>query len=518
MSLWSAPPPPPATVKIPITGHALRSLSGAVLGRLLGGLLVAVSACSESVLLPVASQGVTRADSLQQGMLRPSMRSDDAFDPPCDPSFSDCLTITAYMTDVYMGYIQPRPIQFYFFGGAVGSITLVGISGTVQCNGQYGVLTAYDADSAVIMSVPLTLREPINCNNPTYNFNFTSYTQVTLVSPVPIVRAILTPMDSLEFHMSGLPPGSDTRARAQQYYWMTLGRASMALSILEAKGPNDSSSFLAGIGKKRRFKEVFGQDSVTLRARVSDPKLEPSVTWAVVGLPVNGVASPVPSTIASGVNSGFKVPAPGKARWGAAHPYVLSRTALAYEVRASAGRFTSEKKIFRQDSLDVERQEYIDLDVPQHMVPARSEFGFSEYYNDPRYRPEDNALAVVNPQFDAMFLDLKNNWAPHEFHVNSLYRTPGHNAYHVDPGKSSGSVSASWHQYGCGADIQTFPVISAASKRADIVRAQDYWEALKTTAEHLGFYTEARDPAPPGQKWRPSSGVGHVHVEIKCRK
>ncbi len=281
---------------------------------------------------------------------------------------------------------------------------------------------------------------------------------------------------------------------------------------VQATGPNQGS-FLAGIGNSKAFRKVKGEDKIALTASVPDPALGLSLTWAVSDFRDDDVLSPLPASVAPGLASSFLVPAPGKQRFKAPHPYALRKTALGYDVRGSAGGVTSDMVPVRQDVIDVERQEYIDFNVPQLMVPARSSFGPSPYYQGGDY-----AFAVRNSAFDALLAKLQAAWAPRQWTVNSLYRNPGHNAYHVNKGKSSGTVSGSWHQYGCAADIQTSPALAPNSVAKDTAAAQEFWASLQAKAVKLGFVTEARDPAPAGEKWRPSSGVGHVHVEIKCHE
>lgn len=277
------------------------------------------------------------------------------------------------------------------------------------------------------------------------------------------------------------------------------------LEIVEAKGPNEGS-FLG----KTSYRGGQGEDVVTLQARTADPSLAAQVTWKVVDWTGDQVSTPLPASVDPGIASRFLVPTPDKSRWSAPHPYDLSRTSLAYEVRAVAGALTSEPKVVRQDALDTQREEYIDLAVPQRMVPPRSAFGPSPYYTEGDY-----PVAVINAEFDRRLAQLEENWKPHRFHVNGGYRNPGHNAYHVNKGKSSGTVSGSWHQYGCAADLQVYP--ANPQTREEIQAARDFWDGLAEEARLLGFSVEQRDPNPPGEKKVPFSGIGHVHVELKCR-
>jgi hypothetical protein len=81
---------------------------------------------------------------------------------------------------------------------------------------------------------------------------------------------------------------------------------------------------------------------------------------------------------------------------------------------------------------------------------------------------------------------------------NVIYRNPVHQQLHL------GSVVNSWHQYGCAADMQTFP--APRNGPADEEAATDFWQELAELAGDRGFDVEPLS----------DSGVGHVHVEINC--
>ena len=127
----------------------------------------------------------------------------------------------------------------------------------------------------------------------------------------------------------------------------------------------------------------------------------------------------------------------------------------------------------------------------------------------------DYTVAVINPGFNSLFAALQIALQPWSLVVNSGYRNPVHNAYHVDKGRGSGAVSDSWHQYGCGDDIQTFPILPVFPTAAQLAATQSYWDAVADEALSLGFTVEPRDrdPQHPDVSF---SGVGHVHIELKC--
>ena len=372
--------------------------------------------------------------------------------------------------------------------------------GLIYCSGTYGTLTAYSSDSIPISAVRIELDDPADCSTPENPDNVTYATRVSLESDtIPIAYARLSPMVPLTFNVLGQPGG-----RASQNWWMVVERGvGKELRILAARGVNDGS-FLAGSVHESR---------VTLQGQ-TDPSIEDTVEWDVSDYAGDQTDSPLPESVAPGVSSSFKVPATSRDRWNMAHPASpsewLPRASLAYEVRLRFAAHSTGPALVRQDALDTQRQEYIDLRVPQGMVPSRASLKAHPYY-----REKDYALAVVNPTFDDLVASLALRWQPNPFVVNGLYRSPVHNAYHVTKGKSSGTVSASWHQYGCGADLQTFPGIDERSSPQELAAARHFWDGLAEEARTLGLRVEQRSPDPtkPG---KPFSGVGHVHVETQC--
>ena len=358
---------------------------------------------------------------------------------------------------------------------------------------------------APVASVEVTAYDPTMGGNAMYAYDASGATIGSAEFPGNGVPGVLTTQTRT---ISGSISEVKLIAATGDYlnYSMRVQYRGASIEIVEAKGPNDGS-FLGRIPTD--FRGASGDDMIALKAKTADPALESQVTWKVIDWPGDQVDTPVPSLVDPGLTSKFRVPAPDASRWAAPHPYQLAKTALAYEVRAVAGEYTSEPKTVRQDAMDAQRQEYIDLHVPQLMIPPRSSLGASPYYTHGDY-----ATAVINANFDAKLAQLENNWQPHQFTVNGLYRNPGHNAFHVDSGSSSGTVSASWHQYGCGADMQVYPAHPSTAR--DSAAAVIFWDGLAQEARMLGFSVEQRNPSPAGQKKKPHSGIGHVHVELKC--
>jgi hypothetical protein len=448
-------------------------------------LLLFMGACNETPVTPVSRLQAPRTPSREfQGEV-----------PSCDPSIMDCsvaLQVYAwpswYTTAAYPDVVT---LEFY---PSVRKIQLVG-TGTVLCSGDYGNLIAFAADSTQIKSVRLELRE--SCWGPSPGYAYA--TGATLLSDnVPIAYAKITPMSPLKWALPGVDPQS-----ASQNWWVVAARAVGKQIVVEANGVN-GGSFLGGRKRESR---------ITLRAKVADTSLAPSVMWNVRDYPNDQLYSPLPATVPNGASSFFFVPAPTMARWNAPHPRLReswwTMKALGYAVSAAVRNISSDSVVVRQDSLDTQRQEYIDLAIKQG-VPPRSSLKASPYY-----KKGDYALAVTNRTFDSLLAVLQEKWKPNDFTVTSLYRSPAHNAYHVDPGKSSGTISSSWHQYGCGADMQTQPYVDTTSPPRQKAAARKFWDGLAGAAKNLGLRVEQREQDPTKPK-RPWSSVGHVHVEIQC--
>lgn len=278
-----------------------------------------------------------------------------------------------------------------------------------------------------------------------------------------------------------------------------------AITITAAGGPNDGS-----------FLTRAPENVIRLQARIEPPDLGSLVKWSITDDPSDEIAAVPPSNVADGATSSFVVSRENERRdrWPRKHAVSGSLPALVIEARAwsdwNGKRYEAGAIKIRQDETDVLRQEYIDFKVPQGIIPARRALS-SHAYNGGDYK-----IAVTNTEFDTRLRSLEAAWSPHRFVVNGIFRNPVHNALHVAAGKSSGTVSASWHQYGCAADLQTYPIVNASSSAESIAAARAFWDGLRTEAILLGFSVEQRDhnPTRPAQ---PHSGVGHVHIELKCR-
>jgi hypothetical protein len=479
-----------------------QQLGARVVRRCCGYLILAAACADRPLSTSPAQRGYSHEDSLAHRLIRPQAQPRmelQGESPPCDPALADCaIPLTVYADPSWRtGASQPDSITFSFLP-AVRSIRMTG-TGLIYCSGTYGTLTAYTSDSIPITSARIELDDPADCSPPENPDNVTYATRVSLESDtIPIAYATLSPMAPLTFDVLGQP------GRASQTWWILAGRSvGKELRILEALGVNDGS-FLAGSKSESR---------VTLRAR-TDPSIEDAVTWEVSDYADDDIDSPLPPPAAQGTVSSFNVPATTHERWRSTHPQSpakwLPRASLAYEVRLRYGEHLVGPALVRQDALDTQRQEYIDLRVPQGMVPRRGSLG-----PHPFYLKGDYELAVINPAFDDLVTKLALGWKPNPFVVNGLYRNPVHNAYHVDKGKSSGTVSASWHQYGCGMDLQTLPGVDETSTPKQIAAARLFWDGLAEEARQLGLRVEQRDPDPTKPK-KPFSGVGHVHVETRC--
>ena len=264
------------------------------------------------------------------------------------------------------------------------------------------------------------------------------------------------------------------------------------------------------------FTTRAGENRLQLRAQLPAVATRGTVTWHLRGInPAEGwvlEAQPGASTI-------VELRSPPRSRWsGVKHPGELSRKALALEVTATDtadGRtYTSAPLVLEQDEISAIRQEYVDLGVGQG-IPKRSDFvNATGSHSSLAHQVANNGdyhVFMANRGFVAALDSLADAWGqPSTWQVNGFYRNPVHNAYHVARGKSSGTVPASWHQYGCAADLQVFPSTDGTSPHKDSL-ALSFWHAMASLAQDQGFSVE-----PLVANGHSFSGLGHVHVERRC--
>jgi hypothetical protein len=272
------------------------------------------------------------------------------------------------------------------------------------------------------------------------------------------------------------------------------------------------------------FTTAPGENQIHVRARLPSGVHAADVTWKVIRVIGDSSTS---VSVAPGAETVITVTNAGTARYRGPHPSTpalraarLEKQRIRYVITAEARRrgrsVPSDTLRIEQAARSAIRQEYVDLGLhygappltwfrPVSTLPAGLIYG-------------DFDVAVVNPDFDARLRKLQDAWKQDyglTWTVNSLFRNPVHNRFHVQGG-GSGPVSNSWHQFGCAADLQTYPVLSGGrASTADSARAREFWDALSQEALELDFQVEPRDknPARPGAAF---SGVGHVHIETDC--
>ncbi len=301
--------------------------------------------------------------------------------------------------------------------------------------------------------------------------------------------AALPPRDSA--HLSNGQPHGEVRIRVYR------AGQPVNVEIDTVYGPNPGTVYsLSG-----SFTTLVGENVVFLQASTTPTALGPGVAWAVVPAAQAAAETQAPEPPPQGATSQFSVPTPSNAdgRWQAyGHPGALEVKRLGYEVRArvSSGATQLQSGPLRvyQDEIDVVRQEYIDLSVLRG-VPSRGRF-LTELPTDPGLNTGDYGLMVWNNDFVVHLNDLSFQWTAFgEWRINSYYRNPTHQRFHI-PGASRPGRN-SWHLFGCAADIQTFGDDAAAR--------DEFWTKLASLADSLGFdYVEPQA----------ESGVGHVHVEF----
>ncbi|MDE3151833.1 MAG: hypothetical protein KGL93_06250 [Gemmatimonadota bacterium] len=157
-----------------------------------------------------ASRGWTHADSAAAG---------DFDRAPASDAISDgTASIVSVSPSLFQGYTQPNAIDITL-AGPVNSVTVVG-NGAIECSGDYGTLTGFDAAGTELGSVPLELIDPSDCSPPSNPDNVTYGAHATLTVSRGIIASVrITPMSPLEF------PVFDLVGHASQLYTVTLGVA-----------------------------------------------------------------------------------------------------------------------------------------------------------------------------------------------------------------------------------------------------------------------------------------------------
>ena len=311
----------------------------------------------------------------------------------------------------------------------------------------------------------------------------------------PAGRDYFTAVDTCADHLQcDFAPSSDGHMVAQSWVGSgyVAGKAEIkpaqaaAVTIVKAKGPNPGGSFTT----------YPGESTISLEAQTTPASLAPQVAWEVIDAPDDQVATDPPGFVSPGATSSFLMPVQNGGRWSeVGHNDGLDKRSLAIKVTAAAASIRSAPATVRQDLFDTIREEYIELGVVPR-VPGRGEFG-----------PHDNntgdypGAAVVNRVFDADLAPLRGDWKE-QWQVNDMYRDPLHNRYHLPSTEKADPNSK--HQYGCAADLQTFPYPRIS--QTDKAEASFFWKRLAHLAQKSGFAIEPMT----------GSGVGHVHVQKDC--
>jgi hypothetical protein len=272
------------------------------------------------------------------------------------------------------------------------------------------------------------------------------------------------------------------------------------------------------------FTTAPGENRIRLRARLPSDLGSAQVTWHVIRLLGDSSTS---VNVPPGKETAIIVSQTGTERYRGDHPTTsalrsarLKKLRIRYLISAEAGSgrrtVPSDTLLVEQAMLATIRQEYIDLGLRRGAPPL---VWFTELQKLPAgLTYGDFDVAVANPEFMTKLDQLEKTWKDDyglTWKLNGLFRNPVHNRFHVKGG-GSGPVSNSWHQFGCAADLQTYPVLTGGrASAADSARARDFWDALSQEALELDFQVEPRDknPARPSAAY---SGVGHVHLETDC--
>lgn len=273
------------------------------------------------------------------------------------------------------------------------------------------------------------------------------------------------------------------------------------------------------------FTTASDENRIRLRAKLPIGYESAEVIWRVEQGTGDGWVS---VTVPEGRETEIVVTSPTETtRYQGVHPNTpalraerLERQRLQYRVSAVArrGSLTAQSHTLTipQSMRAAIRQEYLDLGLRHGAPPLQ---WFTEVGRLPQGLIHgDFEVAVAEPEFMQRLAKLEQIWKTEiglRWQLNGLFRNPVHNRFHVRGG-GSGTVSNSWHQFGCAADLQTFPALTGGrATQLDSINARQFWDALAEESRRLDFDVEPRDknPSRPGAAY---SGVGHIHIETDC--
>jgi len=253
------------------------------------------------------------------------------------------------------------------------------------------------------------------------------------------------------------------------------------------------------------FTASANESVIALHATVVPAALAGGAQWQIQPHPDHFPQPPLPGGSLTGAEASFSVTPLTLQRWPTDHAtsLALARKQLGYRITASVRDDAGQTHVSNtvdavQDEMDTMREEYVELNVFRG-VPDRSQFS-PQAPHFPGINTGDYNFMVYNGGFVTALNDLAFDWSGSgQWQLNSQYRNPVHQWLHVPNGDHT-----SWHQYGCAADIQTFPAGPISS--ADSASAWDFWHRLADLARGKGFGVEDST----------GSGIGHVHVQLPC--
>jgi hypothetical protein len=402
---------------------------------------------------------------------------------------------------------QPGPVTFTFERPILNPVVVT--NGNMACSGDLGRVIARTVSNATLTAA-FEIANPPDCGEDNQTNSYISPAIMTTASD-PIASVEVTPPSTMEWFFSYDITICDPMCHPAHFEGTP--RAHIGYSVYFREPPVGNPTVTINAGGS--FIAEGSERELTFSAVTNPSDAGQDMTWEVVDDPNDVVPSIPPTEITppSGPNVVATVPDQNAGRWSTiTHDDTeLEKKSLSFLVtgilHTAQGEVRSTERTVRQDEMDTMREEYVEL--KSRRIPARSEIE-SRPSVEFGLNTGDYSVAVVNHGFETTLEQLHTVWQPRPWQINTIFRSPVHNLRHLKQGEDSDPDS--WHQFGCAADLQTFPGKPDRFTEPGRTHARAFWLELAFTALFMGFDVEPM-VASTGRR---GSGVGHVHVELDC--